>query len=460
MDSFWMRYKSSLGNQSFIVRALLINIVIMSIAAVLGLCVPLLDGLEVLVEVQMVLSFVVICCIYVKLRRVSFFDTFHILNEFKHNGIASIPLIVLAIILCTIVVTLRTLPSAHKFEVYADICSLVMHQLFYWQILWAVYTMTRWVIHEIESDPALRKQYGNSWTTGTPSASQTLRPRTFKFGVSLPPTSNASFVQNAIKLAQINSDKSSTQRSPRSPRSPRDKQINVQMILENEEYLLAFMSYLSHEFSMECLLSLIEFTQFKQFAQMSMNGDNSDTSSTETEHEEPRLPAAPITPITPDTDGQGTPVEMPDIEIKTKTLLHMLDRANSTTVSMSHMLLSSIKLASCIPPSSIVYSAATLREKATLLFAKYVSVGAKYEINIQHRIRYELTQKYGQPTMLQRLSSHNIDVEILKEASQWSDTVVASDFDECCTEMRVLLGYSIARFKHSTEFERLKRLVS
>ena len=51
--------------------------------------------------------------------------------------------------------------------------------------------------------------------------------------------------------------------STKSPKSP--KIIKIDEILESSEYLQSFMVHLSHEFSMEILLSLIEFIQYKQF---------------------------------------------------------------------------------------------------------------------------------------------------------------------------------------------------
>mmetsp|Transcript_27598 Transcript_27598/g.43699 ORF Transcript_27598/g.43699 Transcript_27598/m.43699 type:complete len:289 (+) Transcript_27598:1-867(+) len=286
--------------------------------------------------------------------------------------------------------------------------------------------MTRWVIRKVENDPALRKQYGHlmspkaviSPTVGSSSSTNLT-----------PPSKTFTFTHAAITLAHAPNSNSNHH-------GKQHKALTLQMILENDEYLLPYMLHLSHEFSIECILSLIEFIQFKQCAQSEIL-ERADSNASETD------------------DGEE---EVDDDDI-------VIDRMNSNFFDMLN-----IKLAPSIPPSSIVHSNETLPMKARLLFQKYVAIGAQYEINIQSRIRSQLMHKYGvfRPNLLRASiggavgggaeavhQRHISSVDL--SGVEWTNAVLACEFDECCMEMRMLLGYSLSRFKSSADYVRLQQ---
>ena len=101
-----------------------------------------------------------------------------------------------------------------------------------------------------------------------------------------------------------------------------------------------------------------------------------------------------------------------------------------------------LRLASCIPKSTIVYDERDdFKTKGYKLYKKYIQVGSEWEINVNSSLRKALQQKFDN------------DMTI-----KWDNNTLYTLFDRCNDEMLKLLGYSISRFKHKPEFTRLQSL--
>ena len=193
------------------------------------------------------------------------------------------------------------------------------------------------------------------------------------------------------------------------------KDVRLKDILANEEYLELFMCHLAQEFSIECILSLIEFMQFKQLIFESR-------------------------------------------QVKPKSIRDFV-----------------ITFPTSIPKSSIVYNTEeTLRWKAEKLFVKYVEIGAEYEINVSSEVRNKLNNMFQSRTSpnlflpmsseknplpnLIRVISRGTSPNLAEGNQTISNDKMYTVFDECIMEMIKLLDYSLSRFKAKPQSQKIKIL--
>ena len=177
------------------------------------------------------------------------------------------------------------------------------------------------------------------------------------------------------------------------------EQYSVELLLSNEKSVNLFMKYLAKEYSMECMLSFIEMSQYQNYL------------------------------------IQNDSEQAINSEIITKV------RARSENGFAKNIPISEI-----IEPEFNSESDDQIFEfkiKAYNIYKKYVQVGSEFEINVSSLTRSKL--KY-----VADLSSFlNVDTSI-------NDLVMM--FEECRIEMRLLLMYSLARFKATKEFEEIEQI--
>ena len=175
------------------------------------------------------------------------------------------------------------------------------------------------------------------------------------------------------------------------------------------------MIHLCNEYSMECLLALIEFIQYKEefFDELE---------------------------IFPSDDQKSV---------------------SSASRGIEEEELRNIKLPKSVPRSSIIANKSfSDREKAHKLFLKYIVVGSDYEINISSRLRNELCRKFesNNGIIMRAISSvafgrtHTPDSK-RKE----TDSELPFLFDKCCVELLRLLRYSLSRWKAKPEFIKVEK---
>eukprot|EP01083_Nonionella_stella_P198833 729701_1 len=173
-------------------------------------------------------------------------------------------------------------------------------------------------------------------------------------------------------------------------RNPR-KGEELVIILKNYDLLVKFMQHLIKEFSMECLLALIEFHQFRS-------------------HVMERF--------------------------------HLCEETETTTSRVN------IAFSENVPKSDIVYTQelqdnekdddayVLCKLKACKLYHKYIKNGAEFEINISHRSRVGLTQLMA-----------NQEIWISEENGM-KESDLATVFDGAMLEMITMLNFSLTRFKY------------
>ena len=195
------------------------------------------------------------------------------------------------------------------------------------------------------------------------------------------------------------------------------KSILREILYDNDTFNL-FMAHLINEFSMECLLSVIEFAQFKTHAMDMLNIDTADLDS----------------PSSPSHSSPSTP---------SISSVRVLTRSVSVAVFEQQ-----ITFPADVPQSDIVYGPSpfqndvdvvlAFKNKAYRLYRKYVKTGAEYEINVSYRIRG-------------RLDKYMSNYDEWMNHDTFSKYKLVTLFDDATKEMIKLLDYSRSRFK----FERI-----
>ena len=172
-------------------------------------------------------------------------------------------------------------------------------------------------------------------------------------------------------------------------------------VLCNENSIDLLMQHLGREFSMECLLSLIEFIQFEEYVYEHIQNDKK---------------------------------------------LEMDFSKESTMIRNNHK----IYLPDSIPKSSIVFSnddtnkswIENAKHKCYLIFCKYINIESEYEINIAWRLRQKLIRILGNETNL--ISDESIN-----------EFILLNIFSRCGKEMINLMNGSFSRFKDTPNFQSL-----
>ena len=179
------------------------------------------------------------------------------------------------------------------------------------------------------------------------------------------------------------------------------RDITVDMTLANESAIHAFMVHLSKEYSMEVLLSYIEFIQFQKYV---------------TDRLQDEKLRSEVLDKTKLTDFEF-PANIPLSEIIESEQQIVIDVSDS--VDVNDMLLNEAKI------------------KAHKLYNKYIDTGSEFEINISAVERQKMSDLLSE---LDDLLTSNINLK---------DLILS--FEDCKQEMKMLLGFSMIRFKQEAE---------
>ena len=163
--------------------------------------------------------------------------------------------------------------------------------------------------------------------------------------------------------------------------------------LSNSVAFESFMIYLSHEFSMENLLSFVEFLQFQKYVADKMD---------------PKRGSSEI-------NGTKKP-----------------------------LLCDMIQLPDTVPLSEIVYDESLgIKKKAYLLYKKYICDESVYMINISFRVKQKVSKIMKQYKMDIEFEYENVDKDIMMV------------FDECSQEMRQIMLDSYSRYKSTPQYHNI-----
>eukprot|EP01083_Nonionella_stella_P070964 190262_1 len=232
-NNFFITHKATLGNQKFLLKWVMFDFVLGVIF------IPLLMHFDQiwLIFAWMVIFYIGFLMTLRKLKALSFYDEFHILEEFRLIGIAISSLILIWIITVVALVIAQSM-AADKMRntAWITVFMFLDHQMRIWYNIWCIYIMTRWVINKVKNDPAIQQQYSQTSET---------------------------IISNAKKGHQLAA-------------SLELKSINLDQMLKNNEHFTCFMKHLANEFSMELLLSLVEFIQFKQLIHEQIKGTSTE----------------------------------------------------------------------------------------------------------------------------------------------------------------------------------------
>lgn len=182
------------------------------------------------------------------------------------------------------------------------------------------------------------------------------------------------------------------------PRKKRciSNEVKIEEVLADNDLIHAFMVHLSKEYSMEILLSFIEMNQYQQHIAEQMKHEISDNINLFNFAD--NIPKSEIIRF------QG----------KTDDIVMVIDTDGEDTF------LDNAKI------------------KAHKLFNKYIKQGSEFEINISSQERRKLSNLLHE---LDVLLSHNINLQELLLL-----------FEPCKKQMKLLLQWSLTRFKTETEF--------
>lgn len=186
---------------------------------------------------------------------------------------------------------------------------------------------------------------------------------------------------------------------------------------------------------MECLLAFIEFTQFQEqvidaWRSKYGNGRKSGTTS-------------------PDTNGTRSSSSSPDVDpdIKLKMTLDLKDIhiiQFPTSIPKSSILSESIQCHELLQLHMGGYSDETsqsfdhlfdLKKRAHKLYHKYIKIGAEYEVNISSKMRDPIMDILNDFSTFATIDIYHQELILL--------------FNEVKQEMKVLLEFSLSRFKAS-----------
>ena len=151
------------------------------------------------------------------------------------------------------------------------------------------------------------------------------------------------------------------------------------------------MIYLSHEFSMENLLSFVEFLQFQRYVADKM--------------------------------------ECEDVKGNKQLLCNMLI------------------LPDTVPLSEIVHDESIgIKKTAYLLYEKYIDDNAIYMINIPFRAKQKINKI---------MQKYKVDIDANNDGDEKIDTGMLMVFDGCCEEMQQIMQDSYGRYKLTPQYHNI-----
>ena len=245
--SWFIRHRRSFGNARRLKRIFFVGCFFESLFSLglLGILPP--NGLNVLVWMAplfmtFVFYLVLSSVIFYHLKNFRYFDDLYVVEEFLtfYRGMAKYIVVFLACALILVLLWWHFLskPSVDFFIALGLLSSVLTLHFPMWFHIWCTYIFTRWVFRIMSTDPALQAEYGEALDALSPSG------------------------HGMLELGD---------RSPMSPDPLNDTgrtklkaaQVTLPQILVKREFVCSFMQHLSQEFSIECLLALIEFLQFR-----------------------------------------------------------------------------------------------------------------------------------------------------------------------------------------------------
>ena len=214
--------------------------------------------------------------------------------------------------------------------------------------------------------------------------------------------------------------------------------VTLSEVLSDENGIDLLMQHLSREFSMECLLSLIEFIQFQImiYNYISNQALKPKLFCVKTEIDLPL--SIPISGIVLDIDFGHEKKDSHFDDDKNENI----DETNNDQIQQQASLSTSTTEDGLSLSKIWILDA---KMKSIELYRKYVAVGSEYQINLSTRTRERLTDR-------------------MDNSNQWIQNQTVSKmelfylFDKCCQEMFYLLQGSFARFKEDPQFKKLLAL--
>jgi len=409
-DSFFIKYKSTLGSEKWWTRFIIIDLFLALIIS------PFLAWfkLDDLLFIHNGFFYILFIVIYFKLRQVKFWDDFFIVQELRKLGIAVIFLVCIWGSLRIGTEILKHMNSNNmqfKHELWMTSYLYLVYALSMFYDIYVVYITTFWVLKKLRNDPVLQIHYRNK------SSVVTMQLPTPTLSLTMTKSNSFNPLRKNSKRKMTDDDK--------------PKPIHLKHILKKSEYLEVFINHLSHEFSLECILAYIELMQFKSLIQSQQDQ------------------------VVYADDGKLTPQS---------SIITRVDTGGSITCEETLQ----FELADNIPQSTIVYDENDdLETKAFKLYQKYIKVGSEFEINIASSIRAQLAQRFEPSIGFQRRISRNIQRRISNSITVKMDNMVKSNtdsnnnqavndlltiFDDSSMEMVRLLQFSLSRFKTKPEW--------
>ena len=289
--------------------------------------------------------------------------------------------------------------------------------------------------------------------------------------------------KNVKKYSFKNTIGSLSVRSPIFSGSSRRQRLNVKLasILSHTKAIDLFMQHLAKEFSIECLLSLIELSQFQKYVyeriernyqyskgiKESRNGNQRKNENENDDKDENDYDDDDDDYDDEDDDEDDDNDELDqfeDVLIENKYRIvwpesvplsaivfddywkeyEIVDMMGGGDDDLKKVQPNRAKSSIAAPAIPWIVNGKT---KAFKLYCKYIATGSEYEINIASRTRRQLEEKMT-----------NYGAWIGNEQSN-NETVLFDLFNQCCIEMIYLLHGSFGRFKQSPNFTKLQSLV-
>eukprot|EP01084_Bolivina_argentea_P148361 259402_1 len=185
--------------------------------------------------------------------------------------------------------------------------------------------------------------------------------------------------------------------------------ITLNDILSNKNSVHLFMVYLTAEYSIECLLSVIELGQFEKFICELMK-------------------------------KHGTPTKLPTLQLE-----HVIKNSNIPTSDIlenQERLQNFISESAASRSNSVIIELNEAKLKAHKLYNKYIRIGSEFEINLPSYMRKQIANILG-------------DVSKLVQNKDLQLTDLLLVFKSAKDEMKKYLNYSYTRWKQQKEFQQV-----
>ena len=229
-------------------------------------------------------------------------------------------------------------------------------------------------------------------------------------------------------------------------------------VLSNARSLDLLMAHLGREFSMECLLSLIEFIQFQNYIYQQIvnqrnrlkNGKTDINNNTNLENDEMRPDIQldiddskiELKSLENNLISKKFDIEFPPNVPLSSIVFDIKDETNDDDYKLVSNILNKKK--QNIDDCSWVIDA---KIRSYKLYKKYIALGSEYEINISYRTRQELIN-----------TMHDLNKFIENESID--EKKLFWLFRKSSHEMIHLINGSFARFKASTHFAKFLQVCS